>query len=252
MRDFPITLLFWTSTKGHFGRKDDYLWTIDHLDGQMTREFSGRIAHVKTTPGEEAVAEQMMEQLDRRGFETHITMGAWARGTSHQLAYMEDVRRISKLPQVYENQYIAWWEDDSPVVCLKDPLDVVLDRMLYHIDSSPEALSARFIRKGDYDGGVPSLLDAGDHWYSPHTDFQPAIWRSRDFYLAAKAIEDNWDRVQNIQCEQLWRMVTDSFSAVPTRHLVWHPSYAHTEHLGVPSLDHEAVLARLGLVAKPL
>ena len=232
----PISLLLFTSTKGHFGFRDIYLTTLALLDRQIPlSQFSVKVAHIKISPGEEATAEEMKERLTEFGFQVIVAIAPWSRGTSHGNEYMQDVIRVSKMTQVYTSPYVMWLEDDSPVVCHKAPLERVLARMIGAIESSPDALSSRFIRRGDYVGGVPSLLTEDDHFFSPFTDFQPAVWRARDFYLAAKTIEDNWDRVQGIQCEALWRMVTDPLSrASVKRHWVWLPDYAETIHLGCP------------------
>ena len=213
------------------------LTTLDHFHSQIPLEcFGAKIAHIKVTPEEEMVGDAMEKELAARGFKVIKTVAEWTRGTSHQQAYLSDVIKVSKEPSIYQYPHVIWVEDDSPILTHKDTLETVLARMVKVIESSPDTLSARFIRRGDYEGGVPSLLTNQDHFFSPYTDFQPAIWRARDFYLATKIIEDNWGRewVQHTQCEALWRMITDSFSRSPLKHLVWLPDYAESIHLGSP------------------
>ena len=245
MTPIPLSVLFFTSTKQHFGFKDVYLTTLNDLHRNLPLEFfQVKVAHIKVTPGEEDFGCVMERELVSRGFKVIKTVAAWSRGISHQQAYLEDVRRVSLEPSIYECPHVLWIEDDSTLTVNKTALITALGRMIEFINSSPDHLSARFIRRGDYEGGVPSLLTEKDHFISPFTDFQPAIWRSRDFYLIAKLIEDCWKTIQNMQCEAVWRMVSDVFSRHPHKHMVWLPDYAESIHLGTP--DYPSLKKRLG------
>jgi hypothetical protein len=231
----PISFLLFTSTKGHYDFKDIYLTTLSHYDRQVPlSQFAVKVAHIKVTPGEEGIAKMMEDNLVARGFKVLTTTAAWTRGANHGQEYMKDVIKVSKEPSIHRCPHVMWVEDDTILLCHKDPLDRVLSRMTHAIDSSPDHLSARFIWRSAYEGGVPSLQTNADSFYSPFTDFQPALWRARDFYLAAKTMEDNWDRVHGMHCEALWRAVTDPLSRSTLKHLVWLPDYAEPIHLGCP------------------
>ena len=232
----PLSLLFFTSTKQHYGFKDVYRTTLCDLDRQFPLIYFGElVAHIKVSPGEESLAEQMEADLINKGFRVIKTVAAWNRGASHQQEYLRDVIRMSKEECIYSSEYVMWLEDDSTLTCNKDSLSPILSRMMSFVGSSPDHLSSRFIRRSDYEGGVPSLLTNADHFISPFTDFQPAIWRSRDFYLIAKMIEDHWGLIQSTQCEAVWRIVSDPLSRHPHKHMVWLPDYAESIHLGTPN-----------------
>jgi hypothetical protein len=233
--NIPISLMFFTSTKGHYGHKGMYLDTLNHLDRQIPlTSFSVKVAHIKVSPDETGVASVMEKNLVDRGFKTILTVGSWERGTSHQWAYLEDQRRMSTEWSLYKNPHVLLLEDDSPFVCHKDSLEACLYHMSLRIDASPDTLTFRFIRRADYDGGVPHLRDEANCFWSPYTDFQPMMLRSRDYYLLHKAIEDNWDKVKHLQSEMLWRVMLAGFSRTEYKHLVWLPDYAESYHLGVP------------------
>lgn len=236
MIQIPLSVFFMTSTKGHYGH-DTYLATLDHFNRQIPwSDIQYKLAHIKVTPGEEKKAEVMEAEFWIRGFEVLKTTAEWARGTSHQVAYNQDLVKVSKHNPLYRNQYVLWLEDDSTLTINSNiGLTHTLGRMIAHLDMYPEKVSFRFIRRGDFDGGVPKLCEEFDYFVSPNFDFQPLILRSRDFFLAAKVIEENAEAQKAIQIEMLWRMVLDQFSRSEHKHMVWLPSYAETIHLGVPN-----------------
>src|SRR3954470_5278945 len=109
MTPLPITLCLFTSTKGHFGHKDVYRATLTHLDRQLPISLFGqRVAHLKVTPGDEAIAADMVADLTAHGFKVLTTVADWSRGQSHQAAYMADVVKLSKEPSIYEQPYVLW------------------------------------------------------------------------------------------------------------------------------------------------
>ena len=113
------------------------------------------------------------------------------------------------------------------------------------IELDQDDIVSRLTADPFFQGGVPVLDPQADHFFSPHLDFQPGIYRSRDYLLANKVIEDNWDRLSHLQCELVMRIAFDTLSRATERHMVWLPDYAETYHLGVP--EHAAVRAALNL-----
>lgn len=247
MSSIPISLLYFTSTKQHYDHKDVYLVTLNHLDKEIPLlNFKVKVAHIKITPGEEALAETMEKELVGRGFKVLTTTAGWKRGTSHQIGYMSDVIKISKELSVYENNHVMWLEDDSLMVSNKPPLIGVLHKMIQLVESSPEILTARFLRRGDLSTSpIMKKDESGDFFYSPHFNFQPAIMRSRDFYQACRVIEANPEATAQVQCEMLWRLVLAPLSPSDYKHIVWYPDFAETIHIGVP--DYLKIKAELGL-----
>lgn len=243
--NIPISILFFTSTKQHYGHKDVYSVTLKHFDNQLPLcNFPVKIAHIKVTPGDEVLAESMEKELVNFGFKVITTTAGWQRGTSHQIGYMGDVVKMSKELSIYKNNHILWLEDDSLMVSHKLPLSGILQRMVQLVDSSPEILTTRFLRRGDFSTS-PILKSEELYFYSPHFNFQPAIMRSRDFYQACRVLEANPQAAQTVQCEMLWRLILAPMSPIEHKHIVWFPDYAETIHTGVP--DYLKIKEELGL-----
>lgn len=246
----PITLCLWTSTKGHFTHRDVYRTTLAHLDRQIPLSaFGQRVTHIKVSPSDEAVAAEIVADLEARGFKVLTTTADWSRGLSHQAQYMADVVKLSKEPAVYGQPYVLWLEDDSTLNSHVVPLDDLLARSCQMLADNHELTSVRLLRPTDLSTSpmvsVPPEQEDSRWFYSPHVNFQPLLLRSRDFYLASRFVEENPQAVASVQCEMLWRMVLAPFSRSPRQHLVYHPSYASTTHLGLP--DYPAIKASLNL-----
>lgn len=245
MHNLPITLGFFTSTRGHWNRKGDWRVTLDHWNKQVPLELFNLIAHVKVTPGEEMLASDMSADLQRRGFHVLQTIGNWQRGLSHGAAYLGDQGTMSKEPRVYQRPYFLMLEDDTPLLAHGERLEDVLLRSCRLLESNHELVSVRTIRRGDYEGGIPQLADAEDGraFYSPYTDYQTPLLRSLDFHRLGIVLETRPDLCNTVQCEALWAAILTAFSRNPLRHLVWKPDWVEALHIGI---EHpEAELAKL-------
>lgn len=126
-------------------------------------------------------------------------------------------------------------EDDSPFRAHKVDSLAALSAMVEALETNPDLVSTRFIRRDDWHTGVPILKDGGDYFFSPNFDFQPAVLRSRDYMIANLFIERHWEQVKHLQCELLMRIALDTLTRSSLRHLVWKPDYGETYHLGVPN-----------------
>jgi hypothetical protein len=191
----------------------------------------------------------MVADLEARGFKVLTTTADWGRGLSHQAQYMADVVKLSKEKAVYEQPYVLWLEDDSTLDSHVVPLDDLLAQSCQMLAKDHDLTSIRLLRPTDLSTSpmvsVPPEQSDPRWFYSPDFNFQPALLRSRDFYLAARFVEENPQAAALVQCEALWRMVLTPFSRSPRQHLVYHPTYASTTHLGVP--EYPAIKASLNL-----
>ena len=253
MNKLPITIGFFTSTKGHHNRKTDYKITLDNWNKQIPLVLFNLVAHIKVTPGEEAVGEDMKRDLESRGFKVIITVADWKRGLSHGAAYLGDMVKMSKsflFTDSFRNHpYFLLLEDDSPVVCYKRSLENILLSSCDMLAGRIDLLTVRFMRRADNpcpvedSKGVKS--DNEDYFYSKNVDFQPVLMRAIDFYRAGMVFESNQEACQNVQCELLFRMVMDQFSRSYLKHIVWKPDFAETVHIGIPQPEHEAAIKKI-------
>lgn len=234
MNKIPISLLFFTSTKSHYGFPDVYLATLNHLDRQVPLyDFSVKVAHIKVSPNQEDVGNTMENELVSRGFKVLKTTADWNRGLSHGNQYLADQIKVSMEQSIYSNSHILFLEDDSTIES-KIPISALLSRMTSMLDADKELLTVRLLRPTDL-ATSPIDKPMGDFFYSPHTNFQPLVMRSIHFHLMLKFIEDNMEKLSNVQCEMVWRIILAQFSRSQFKHAVFYPDFAFTTHLGVPN-----------------
>lgn len=244
MNSLPIVVTLYTSTKGHWGCKDLYLHTINHLNKECPLSYFGtKLAHIKVTPGEESVAEKMESELKSRGFSVFKTVAGWSRGTEHQHGYLGDMRTVSMLQEFHSQPFMLLLEDDSPFVSHSQSLTDLLGQACQELGQDHELVSLRTLRRGDLSSSPMIDAQKDSRWFwSPHFNFQPAILRTRDWYHAHRMIETNWSQVSHLQCELLLRLVFEQFSRRQTKHAVYWPDYAETFHLGTPDWQDQVKL----------
>lgn len=241
----PLTLCLWTSTKGHWGDRTLYKATLAHLDRQVPLAlFNERIAHVKQSVGDEAVAAEMEAYLVGLGFHVIKTVADWSRGTVHQQQYLLDMRRVSVESRLHRSPYMLVLEDDSPFTVHTGTLVDTLARSCQMLNDNHELLSVRFLRRGDLETSL-RVGEFRDGFYSPDFNLQPAIVRTRDWYVVHRAIEEHWTQLSHLQCELLLRLVFGTLTRSPLCHAVWWSDVGETYHLGVK--DNAALKASLNL-----
>ncbi len=250
----PITLLLFLTTKGYGGCRTIYRAMLDGWDRQLPLSSFGLLyAHLKVTPGEEAIAEAITADLRSRGFVVESAIGSWERGQSHFAHYLADQVKVSKDLRVYDNPYVLWLDHDYVPICHVDPFPRVLHRMCELVSSSPDVLTSRFLREEDADALAPDRTVAvepeRDIAWSRHVNWNTILMRATHYHLANKVIEDNWSTAVQMHGEQLWAQVLAPFSRSERKHAVWLPSYAAVANLGVP--DYAAVAQRLQLTIAP-
>lgn len=234
MNKLPISLCLFTSTKGHFSYAT-YQDTLNHLSRQIPLlQFGALYAHIKVTPSQESIGDEIKNNLTERGFIVEKTVGDWVRGISHGQHYLLDQKKASRSKILHSQPFCLILEDDSTLSPIKNNLEYYVSQMIGFLENDMDIVSTRLIRKNDWDGGVPVLEKRDTHWFSENFDMQPSILRTRDFFLAHNAIEDNWDKLSHLQCELVLRLALDTLSRSSLRHMVWLPEEIHSVHLGVP------------------
>lgn len=235
MRQLPITLCLFTSTKGHFGHKNVYKAALAHLDRQIPLSlFGGLVAHIKVSPSEEQIGADMEQYLKGLNFLVLKTVADWSRGQSHQAAYMADVVTLSKEASVYKQPFVLWFEDDQTITPHVTSAEQLLLQSCDMLDRDNELVSARLLRAGDLPSSPITDKGTDSYFYSPHVNFQPMLLRSRDFYLASMIVERSPEYAAQVQCEMFWRLILANFSRSEKKHIVYYPSFAETIHLGTP------------------
>ncbi len=231
---FPLNLLVFTSTAGHFGYHDVYQTSINHLEKSLGSldVFAGKFAHIKVRPHAEERARlpEMQKFFESKEIVPIVTEADWQRGMSHQNEYLKDIHRMAESAGLHRAPFTFWFEDDSPINCKTHNLGWFLDNAICALDDF-SLLNVRFIREGV----TQEMLPLPDEMVRVQTfDFQPNISRTRDLYVASRIIHHNWEQFKNIQCEMAFRLAMSFLSDSPNRFLGFNPEAATSYHIGTP------------------
>lgn len=252
MSKLPITLALFLTSKGHHGSQTLYRNTLEHLDAQIPLAmFAAKVASIKIQPGEERVAEVIKSDLESSGFKVITATAEWSRGQSHFLEMLKDEIRVSQLPEVNDNPFIWQCDDDTALLSHRDSLTRVLARMTSWLASSPDHITARFLRREDLPAalGIQSAPSEESMMFTTDVNFQQPLLRSRDYYHMMRVIEANLATASQMHIEALWREVLSHLSRGQKRHMVWHPDYCEAVHLGVP--NYAEICGKLNLTVYP-
>ncbi len=194
MTPIPITFALATTTKGHFSMKTRWIETLDSFNRALPlSEYVQRVAHIKVSPGEEALGEEMDAKLRERGFKVQSTVAAWSHDhQSHQTEYIRDALAITNMTR---SPYLLFCEDDWAVKTYHGDLIDYLERAVAYLEEESQCMQVRIPRWSDEFARINNLpakhgLDRraevlNDNIFV-HDDFSmnPAIYRTRDLRAA--------------------------------------------------------------------
>jgi hypothetical protein len=243
----PVSLTFYTTSKGHFGNRDCYRSTIERLveDG-ILYSFSERVAHIKDS-GEGT--EDIKRFLVDHGFEIKIRKGEWdnhnhvSKNSDFPIAgYYGDMFNLMSEQSVQNNEFIFFLEDDN-IINNKKELTYFLKEGVNLLRKNKDILCIR-INRTDIEGWDDIskatkitkdiyVQDEDYTKYGPTLTFQPTIMRTRDWFAAVRFINKNWDQFKDSHCEIVsGHVMRYLFSDASKPFAFFDPELISCEHIG--------------------
>lgn len=234
MNKLPINFVMFTSTSGHFGF-DTYKTTVKHYKSKLGGSlniFQQLFAHIKVKPTERDRLPEIIDFLLENDIKPIVTEGHWERGLSHGHEYLKDQFKVYNTDELHLAPYTFFTEDDEPLNIRQGTASDYITTAINVLASNKDVLNIRFQRDGvqNITNPINNILNRVDT-----TDFQPFIARTRDLFLIAKGLRDNSEALQNVQCEAAFKIVSDSLSYSPIRHLCFNPALVSSHHIGAPN-----------------
>lgn len=111
IEDPRYTFCLYTTTQGHWKRRDRYQKTVNNFQHQVQSHADPYyVASIKQSPGDTEFCNEMTDWLSDRGFTVSAQEGAFSHGhESHQLEYLRDVERLNSL---IKTEFLYHSEDD--------------------------------------------------------------------------------------------------------------------------------------------
>jgi hypothetical protein len=192
-----LSLNFFTSTKGHFGCRAIYSYTLTSLykKSSIIKNNAYKIAHIKVSPDEIEIGNKIEEDLYKNfNFNKVVkTIGDWSHnnGSSH-LEYLKDINTLYSQPELQNIKYGYWHEDDWVVNI--DNYDEKVKLAQFLLEKNPNLLTFRYTRVDDLDiKDRTQAIEIGNGLFiqSKEFSFNPTFIRNRDMYFISKFVLKN-------------------------------------------------------------
>jgi len=217
-----VGLFYFVTTKERFGNNSYYIHTLSELKQQINiEEFSPRIAHIKTFPGEEHEAKLAKTYLEKNGFEVITSVSSINPHSKENYpqyinGYKEDIIKCFRNPDFHKSEYCFWLEDDSPVyineeskISLKDSIEEAIGAL-----KITHNLCSVYYNRGTNltKDTVPAIkYEAGNLiFHDRDFTFQPNISRVKDLYYATNVLAANMGSIGYVHNEMAFTMCIKS------------------------------------------
>jgi len=241
-----LAFVLYTSTKGHFGQKNLYKFTIERLKEKITfyDEFF-KLAHIKVSPGEEELAQEMEDWLYEQGWLTIRSKGEWSHNnTSHAVGYYKDKLKAFSEPLLHRFKYSIFLEDDWVLNIDESRFYLLFNEALRFLNQRPDALCVRINNEAEehnpLDLRVNKFLYCQGlfrNQYGPTFTFQPTIIRTLEWYQALRLINKNLDQLQYKHCEIMSGEAMKNFSDSVTPFYYFDPKFVSVTHIGEQGME---------------
>lgn len=243
MKYLPIAFCLFTSTRGHFGRKDRFIETINTFQRYIPlSSFQTAIAHIKVSPGEAALAVDMGKHLDLKFNHIFNSLGEWTHGQdSHQKQYLRDMIRVYSAKEI-NAPYVLHVEDDW-LVSPQEPLDDLLMDAVKLLERNPDIMSVRLPRYTNEPDRINNLVHKHGldrraekldqrFWLSNDFSMNPSLFRARDIRAAVLATTA-LNVPQHVE-HGLGQVLARLFTTHPLPFAFFDSSVVRLGHIGTP------------------
>lgn len=245
MIDEKLAFSFFTSTKGHFGQKYLYRYTLKRLEEKLPF-FSSffKVAHIKVTPGEEKLAQEIEEDLYEFGFYKVLkTTADWKHNdSSHAIGYYKDMMKVYSYPELREYPYLFAWEDDY--LMQGENVENLLYEAVSFLRKNIDALCVRINK--DCDSDTSKTFQAAknilgqrvDHTaWGPTVTFQPTIFKTAPWVYSVQLINNNLDVLKTRHCELVSGDAMKNFTNSKTPFYLFDPKVLNVKHIGEEGME---------------
>jgi len=233
-----ISLIFFTTTKGHFDQHRIYQKTILELEKQtnLKETFGALVAHIKVSEGDEDIYLEQKKFLEDRGFKVLSTKGKWKHDdVSHYIEHIKDINTLIRDPDVNKNDYIFWLEDDYLFNIKKHNFKYYIDESINKLKNNKDIICNRFYRSDTKDNieEVRTQLynyDSETKTYAMEFTFSCSLCRTRDLYVTTLLMEKFYDPYK-IHIEGCFNLCLVNMSKIKNQYLVWDRDLIYIIHI---------------------
>jgi hypothetical protein len=241
VNNLSLNLIWFQTTKGHFGRKDLYLKTFNNLVKHIDLDkFDYKVFSLKVFKNDSEESALILENF--KGFnykfvwenlDPRINDESSYKDYGYYLLtnYLWDISHCYlKLKDSAHSKYCYLVEDDSPEIIYSNNLEFYLSKAIEKLEENPSIFSVHFKREGDIleNNTNRSLFLPDNHDYN----FQNQVFRTEDMIKVAEKIKENYRDLSDIHTERAVR--TAIYMVNPNyKFISFNPSFVHSIHIGI-------------------
>lgn len=249
-----LSLVIFTSTKGHWDHTNIYQHSLNHLNRCINPDttFVKKIVHIKNTGTGEPI-DKMVDFYRGHGFLVIQTDEDFKHHQdSFHSGYLKD---IVKAYAFIESEYVLHLEDDW-IFQYQIPLTFLFDTSINVLRKRPEILNVRFCHHlneieringlGEKHGmywakAIPSNFSTELFLHNDNWSFNPHIARTRDYQLASLVLKRNLAQL-SFNCEMGFAKIMRGFSDAELHLSAFNPDIASVKHLGIKDFTPEMAM----------
>ncbi len=236
-----LTLVLYTSTRGHWGFKNSYQFTINNLLKNFGADFFRikKFCNVKrgNEKDEYKTFYEMHSFLIKNDFSVLETCGDWSHNnSSHAVGYYKDM--LSVFNEIPHTEFTLVCEDDW-LIHSKEWFNLCVESAIKFLKNNKNALCVRVNsepnRKKEGASEVHRGIYRQEESYTPYGStftFQPTIVRTRDWWHSLRIINQNLHLLETTHCELLSGHVFKQFSTDVSPFYFFDPDLIWCEHIG--------------------
>ncbi len=237
MNKESINLIFWITTKGHFGRKDLYQYTLKNLRDSIDLDFfKNKKLSIKQFSGDESECLGIINNMPEfepyvwRNNDKRICDDSSYNDYAYYLLnnYLLDICNVYSDENLLNNEYTYIIEDDSPLILDKYKLEHLIKLAIDKLKSDKNIFSIHFERFFDKKETFNNeILNNANNDYN----FQNQIFRTRDMFDVVKIIKNNYTMLHKIHTERAVKIAINNFNK-NSLHLFFPKSWGYSIHIG--------------------
>lgn len=233
-----INLIFFITTKGHFGRKDLYKYTLKNFNSLNEQNSFDKYLSIKIFKDDESQADKIISDFNYKTFkwynpDPNINEESPYKDYAYYLLtnYLGDIVNTYSQQELLKNEYTFIYEDDSPIIIKENNFKFYLDKAIQKLSEDKDLFSVHFQRVGELNENKEKeniSFFTENHDYN----FQNQLFRTKDMFDVANIIKSNWSILRNIHTERAVKLAIDAKKS-NFKHLSFMPSLAHSIHIGI-------------------
>lgn len=235
-----MNLIFFMTTKGHFGAKDLYKYSLKNFNSFNLQENFDKYLSIKVFKGDEELAQQISKEFNYKTFswynpDPNINDESPYKDYGYYLLtnYLADIVNVYSQEELLKNEYTFIYEDDSPIIINDHDFSFYINESKKKLEENKNIFSVHFQRIGIFkDDKNYSNINIHSDFTQPHDyNFQNQLLRTKDMFNVANIIKQNWNQFRNIHTERAVKLGINAFNS-NFKHISFNPKNAHSIHIG--------------------